>query len=53
LASVLRGRDAYYDLPSYWHWLETSYDEVRRIWYRVLKSSQSAVAVPVAVRVIA
>jgi RNA-directed DNA polymerase len=36
LASVLRGHYAYYGLPSNWHRLDTFYDEVRRLWYRVL-----------------
>jgi RNA-directed DNA polymerase len=36
LASVLRGHYAYYGLPSNWHQLDTFYDEVCRLWYRVL-----------------
>ena len=36
LASVLRGHYAYYGLPSNWHRLGTFYDEVCRLWYRVL-----------------
>jgi len=36
LASVLRGHYAYYGLPSNWRRLDTFYDEVRRLWYRVL-----------------
>ena len=36
LANVLRGHYAYYGLPSNWHRLDTFYDEVRRLWYRVL-----------------
>jgi len=36
LASVLRGHYAYYGLPSNWHRLDTFYNEVRRLWYRVL-----------------
>jgi hypothetical protein len=36
LARVLRGHYAYYGLPSNWHRLDTFYDEVRRLWYRVL-----------------
>lgn len=36
LANVLRGHYAYYGLPSNWHRLDTFYDEVCRIWYRVL-----------------
>lgn len=36
LASVLRGHYAYYGLPSNWHRLDAFYDEVRRLWYRVL-----------------
>jgi RNA-directed DNA polymerase len=36
LAAVLRGHYAYYGLPSNWHRLDTFYDEVRRLWYRVL-----------------
>jgi RNA-directed DNA polymerase len=34
---VLRGHYAYYGLPSNWHRLDTFYDEVRRLWYRVLQ----------------
>jgi len=36
LASVPRGHYAYYGLPSNWHRLDTFYDEVRSLWYRVL-----------------
>jgi RNA-directed DNA polymerase len=36
LASVLRGHYADYGLPSNWHRLDTFYDEVCRLWYRVL-----------------
>jgi RNA-directed DNA polymerase len=36
LASVLRGHYTYYGLPSNWHRLDTFYDEVRRLWRRVL-----------------
>ena len=36
LASVLRGHYAYYGLPSNWHRLDTFYDEVCWLWYRVL-----------------
>lgn len=36
LASVLRGHYAYYGLPSNWHRLDTFFNEVRRLWYRVL-----------------
>lgn len=36
LASVLRGHFAYYGLPSNWHRLDTFYDEVCRLWYRML-----------------
>jgi RNA-directed DNA polymerase len=35
LASVLRGHHAYYGLPSNWPRLDTFYDEVCRLWYRV------------------
>jgi RNA-directed DNA polymerase len=37
LASVLRGHYAYYGLPGNWHRLDTFYNEVRRLWYRVLR----------------
>jgi hypothetical protein len=36
LAAVLGGHYAYYGLPSNWHRLDTFYDEVRRLWDRVL-----------------
>jgi hypothetical protein len=45
LARVLGGHYAYYGLPSNWHRIDTFYDEVCRIWYRVLdRRSQQSLA---------